>query len=222
MLIGYKHSQASIVLRIKILNSSLTTGAGLTGLTSASTGLIISTIADNEATATAYTASGSTIETIATLGTYAAPTATKCRFREVDATNHKGVYEVQLADARFAVSSAKSLLVSISGATNAAETDAVIPLNLAVESSSLGTQAKADVNAEVVDCLNVDTYAEPSSVPAATSTLVDKIKWLFALARNKRTQTSTTELVRNDADSATVGTSTKSDSAGTFTRGKFS
>lgn len=129
MLISYRRGQGSIVLRVKILNSSVSTGAGLTGLTSASSGLIISTIADNEATATAYTVAGSTIETIATLGTFAAPTATKCRFKEVDATNHKGVYEIQIADARFAVSNAKSLLVSILGATNAAETDALIPLS---------------------------------------------------------------------------------------------
>jgi len=128
MLICYKRGQGSIILRVKIRNSSVSTGAGLTGLTNASSGLIISTIADNEASATTYTAGGSTIETITTLGTYAAPTATKCRFKEVDATNHKGVYEIQLADARYAVSSAKSLLVSIVGATNAAECDAVIPL----------------------------------------------------------------------------------------------
>jgi len=128
MLIDYQHDADSITLRLKILDSSTTTGAGLTNLTFESAGLVISTIADNEATATAYTQAGSTIETIATLGTYAAPTATKCRFKEVDSTNHPGVYEIQLADARFAVASAKSLLVSISGATNCAETDAVIPL----------------------------------------------------------------------------------------------
>ena len=128
MLIGYKRGQGSIVLRVKILNSSVATGAGLTGLTSASSGLIISTIADNEATATAYTVAASNVETITTLGTYAAPSSGKCRFKELDATNHKGVYEIQIADARFAVSSAKSLLVSVSGATNAAETDVVIPL----------------------------------------------------------------------------------------------
>lgn len=128
MLISYVRGQTSIVLRIKILNSSVSTGAGLTGLTSASSGLIISTIANNEATATTYTVAGSTIETITTLGTYAAPTATKCRFKEVDATNHPGVYEIQIADARFAVASAKSLLVSVLGATNAAQCDALIPL----------------------------------------------------------------------------------------------
>jgi len=128
MLLAYKRSQTSVVFRVKILNSSVTTGAGLQGLTSASAGLVVGTIADNGATTAAYTQAGGTIETISTLGTYAAPTATKCRFKEVDATNHPGVYEIQLADARFAVASAKSLLVSISGATNCAETDALIPL----------------------------------------------------------------------------------------------
>jgi hypothetical protein len=55
MLQTFKNGQGSIVLRVKLLDSSSTTGAGLTGLTSASASLIISTIADNEATATAYT-----------------------------------------------------------------------------------------------------------------------------------------------------------------------
>jgi hypothetical protein len=128
MLIDYKNGQGSVVLRVKLRNSSVSTGAGLTGLTSASAGLVISTIADNEATATTYTVAGSTIESITTLGTYATPTATKCRFKELDATNHPGIYEVQIADARFAVSSAKSLLVSLGGATNLAQCDVVVPL----------------------------------------------------------------------------------------------
>jgi hypothetical protein len=123
-----KNSQGSVILRFKIINNSNGYGTGLTGLTSASSGLIIGTIADNEAASTAYTVSGSTIETITTLGTYAAPTATKCRFKEVDSTNHPGLYELQLADARFAVSSAKNLIVSVTGATNAADADFVIPL----------------------------------------------------------------------------------------------
>ena len=128
MLIDYKLGQTSIVIRVKILNSSVATGAGLTGLTSSSSGLRIATIADNESSSTAYTAGGSTIETITTLGTFATPTATKCRFKEVDATNHPGLYEIQLDNARYAVSNSKSLTVTVSGATNAAETDVVIAL----------------------------------------------------------------------------------------------
>src|SRR5580765_7286319 len=95
----YKNGQGSIILRGKLRDT--TTGNGKTALTSASAGLIISTIADNEATATAYTQAGSTIESITTLGTFAAPTATKCRFKELDSTNHKGIYEIQIANARW-------------------------------------------------------------------------------------------------------------------------
>lgn len=128
MLLDFKLGTTGVILRIKLRNSSVTTGAGLTGLTNASAGLVISTIADNEATATAYTQAGGTIQGITTLGTYAAPSASNCRFKEVDATNHPGLYEVQFADARLNVTSARSLVVSFSGATNLAQCDVCIPL----------------------------------------------------------------------------------------------
>jgi hypothetical protein len=121
-----KNGATSNIVRVKLLNS--TSGQGLTGLTFSSSGLIIGTICDNEAAATAYTAAGSTTETITTLATYAAPTATKCRFKEVDATNLPGLYELQLADARFAVSSAKTLRINISGATNLLDKELLIQL----------------------------------------------------------------------------------------------
>ena len=100
-------------MRVFLQDSTSTTGAGKTGLTSTSTGLIVSTIADNEATATTYTVAATNVETVTTLGTFAAPTAGKCRFREVDATNFPGVYEIHIADARYAVASSTQLLVSI-------------------------------------------------------------------------------------------------------------
>jgi hypothetical protein len=87
---------------------------------------------------------------------------------------------------------------------------------------SLAAQAKTDVNAEVVDALATDTYAEPGSVPAATSSIEDKIGWLFMLARNARTTTATTDAVRNDANSADVATSLLNDNGTTFTRGEYS
>jgi hypothetical protein len=130
MLIDYQLSQTSIILRVKIRQD--TTGAspgkGKTGLSSTSSGLIISTIADVEATATAYTSAASHVQTISTLGTYAAPTSGDCGFREVDSTNHPGLYEIQLANARFAVSNAKSLLVSITGVSGIMDCDVCIPL----------------------------------------------------------------------------------------------
>jgi hypothetical protein len=124
-----KNGATSNVFRAILRNSS--TGAGLTGLSSSSTGLIISTIADTETSATAYTQAGSTIQTITTLGTYAAPSANNCRFKEVDSTNHPGLYEFQFADARFAVSSAKYLHVCVSGAASLLTKDITIQLTSA-------------------------------------------------------------------------------------------
>jgi hypothetical protein len=79
-----------------------------------------------------------------------------------------------------------------------------------------------EVNAEVVDVLTVDTFPEVSGVPGATSTILDKLSWLFSLGRNKITQTSTTQTVRDDTDTSDVATSTVSDDGTTFTRGKYS
>jgi hypothetical protein len=128
MLHSYKNGATSVILRLKLLSSASDSGAGLAGLTSGSAGLIISTVCDNEAAAVAYTVTGSTIETITTLGTYAAPTATKCRFKEFDATNHPGWYEIHFADARFGVASARAMAISVSGATNLQQADYVIQL----------------------------------------------------------------------------------------------
>lgn len=113
--------QTSNTVRFKLTKS--TDGTAFTGLTSASSGLIISTICDNEATATAYTQAGSTIETITTLGTFATPTTNKCRFKEIDSTNHPGLYEFQFANARFAVSNARRMIISVSGVSNLFSSD---------------------------------------------------------------------------------------------------
>ncbi len=127
-MVFFKNGQTSVIVRVKLRDSSSSSGAGLTGLTSASAGLIVSTIADNEATTTRYRASSSEIETITTLGTFAAPTSGKCRFKEVDATNHPGLYEIQIADARWAVSSARSIILSVLGATNLVQVDLIVQL----------------------------------------------------------------------------------------------
>jgi len=85
--------------------------------------------------------------------------------------------------------------------------------------AALPTQA--EVNLEMLDVMTVDLFAEPSSVPAATSSMKDKMSFNFTMARNKMTQTATTGLLRNDADSATIGTSTVSDDTTTFIKGEW-
>jgi len=98
------------------------------------------------------------------------------------------------------------------------DTGTTLPATLA----ALNNLSAAQVNAEVVDALATDTYAELAGVPAATSTLADKINWLFALARNKRTQTGTTATLRNDGDTASISTATVSDDGTTTTRAEWS
>lgn len=87
-------------------------------------------------------------------------------------------------------------------------------------STNFNDISPSEVNAEVVDVLETDTHAESASVPAATSSLKDKITYMFTLNRNKMTQTATTTTLRNDADSANISTSTVSDDGTTFTKGE--
>lgn len=63
--------------------------------------------------------------------------------------------------------------------------------------------------------------AEEAAVPAASAAFRDKVNFMFALARNKITQTATTFLLRDDADAATIATSTVSDDGTTFTRSEL-
>jgi len=85
---------------------------------------------------------------------------------------------------------------------------------------SLATQAKADVNAEVLDVLSTDTFAELASIPAATSSLKDKLTWMFMWFRNRVEQTATTKILKADNGSTTVATFTESDDGTTYTSGE--
>lgn len=88
--------------------------------------------------------------------------------------------------------------------------------------NALGAQAKADVNSEVLDVLNVDTFAEPTSAPAATSSLREKIGWIFKVLRNKMTQNATTQSLYADNGTTVDSTSTVADDGTTLTRGEWS
>lgn len=88
--------------------------------------------------------------------------------------------------------------------------------------NALGTQAKADVNTEVLDVLNTDTFAEPGQgSPAATASLVAKIGYIYKFLRNKVTQTSTIFSVYNDAGSVVDQKAAVSDDGSTFTRAEI-
>lgn len=71
--------------------------------------------------------------------------------------------------------------------------------------SALNNLSAAQVNAEVLDALNVDTYAEPGQgTPAATAALTTKIGFLYKAWRNRTTQTASEYALYND-DATTKG-----------------
>lgn len=87
---------------------------------------------------------------------------------------------------------------------------------------ALGTQAKADVNAEVVDALATDTYAEPGQGnPAATTTLAAKLNYLYKAWRNLTTQTASTYKLYNDAGSTVDQKASTSYDGTTYTRNEI-
>lgn len=113
MLLSRDNGWQNGILRCVLMDNTSSTGGALVGLTPASPGLLISTIADVEAVPTPYSAASATIATIATLGVYGAPAAGTCRFQQVDATNHPGLYELQFLNSRFSVGNASHLIVTI-------------------------------------------------------------------------------------------------------------
>jgi hypothetical protein len=158
----FKASPTSVILRVKLMDSSSSSGAGKTGLAYNTSGLIISTMKIADATATAYTAAGSTIETIATLGTYVAPSTTKCRFKEISSTNHPGVYELQFDDTRFA--NTTQLLISISGATGLAQFDCEVDM----EQSDVNlSRADSTLNLKSIVILNNETDGDGIAITGA-------------------------------------------------------
>lgn len=91
-----------------------------------------------------------------------------------------------------------------------------------VQVDQLGTQAKDDVNAEMVDCLNVDTYAEPGQgTPPATTTIQNRIAHLYKRMRNKKTQSATEFDLFGDDGTTVDQKATISESGGVVTFGEL-
>lgn len=87
--------------------------------------------------------------------------------------------------------------------------------------AALNNLSAAQVNAQVLDCLAVDTYAEPSQgAPAATATLAAKINYIYKAWRNKKTQTATTFSLFADDGTTVDQKATTSDDGTTTTVGE--
>lgn len=110
---------------------------------------------------------------------------------------------------------------AVPGAYGTGTAGYILGTNLDATVSSRSTLTAAAVNTEVVDALNVDTYAEPGSgAPGATISLAQKIGYLYKAFRNKVTQTSTEYSLYADDESTVHQKATVSDDGTTFTRGE--
>ena len=87
---------------------------------------------------------------------------------------------------------------------------------LSSEISALNDISAAEVNAEVVDALNVDAYSEPTGAPPVSASLVAKIGYLYMRLRNKVTVTSSALTVFDDGGVSEFS-KTLSDDGTTFT-----
>ena len=151
----------------------------------------------------------------------------------VDADKSSGQYLVAPVAGRYQVDLVKCSGNFVLGASSSGH----MPVDLAKGSGSyilapvsgflqaqpgqFSTNARSEINAEMVDALNTDTYAEPgTAAPAATTTLERKLSFLFKAWRNRVTQDDERYSVYND-DAATTGQfATVSDSGGVFDKGE--
>jgi len=113
---------------------------------------------------------------------------------DADAVAADAVSEIQSGLATAAA------LATVDGIVDAilVDTDTTIPGLI----GALNNLSAAEVNAEVLDVLNVDTFAEPSGVPAATATLATKLGYLFMALRNQVTVTASKKTFFDDGGSA--------------------
>jgi len=143
-----------------------------------------------------------------------------------------GILDVNLkniADAAVSTSTAQ-LGVNVVSVANDAITAAAIGTGAidadafaadAIGAAELAADAIAEIKAAVVEALNTDTYAEPGQgAPAATTTLVAKIGYLYKAWRNKSTQTASQYSLFADDATTVDQKATFADDATTATRGE--
>lgn len=135
-----------------------------------------------------------------------------------------GVNAVQLAGQTITAATGVTFPASVASPTNitAGTITTVTNLTNAPTSGDLTATMKASINAEVVDALATDTYAEPAQgAPAATATLAAKIGYLYKAWRNKSTQTSSTYSLYADDTTTVDQKATVADDGTTLTRGEI-
>lgn len=89
-------------------------------------------------------------------------------------------------------------------------------------SGSVGNvSGNVTISSGSVDAVWAKTMTELSAVPGVTADVLSALTWVFELARNKVTQTSSTQSVYKDNGSTVLATATVSDDGSVFTRNEF-
>lgn len=197
----------SQILQIKILDKTKTDGSGLTGLTNASGSLTAYYHRDTDTTATAISLVTMTVGTFTSSG-----------FKEIDATNMPGWYQLCPPNACFA-SGASSVGIMLKGAANMADCDIEIDL-----ASNVIAGTVSDKTGYILASTGLAQIVptEPTQIPTwGTTSLSGLIAWITALSLNKKTQTSSTAVLRNYADSGQIAQKTVADDTTTLTDGRW-
>ena len=142
-----------------------------------------------------------------------ASVCTEARLAELDAANLPAVTDAILVDTG----------TTLDGRIPAALVGGRMDSDIGAKTGNvaLSTQEKADVNAEVVDAVATDTYAEPGQgTPAATTTLAAKLNYLYKAWRNRVTQTATQYTLYADNATTVDQKAAVSDDATTFDKGE--
>jgi len=184
----------AMILGTDLFDVSMTQILGTAVSTPATAGILDANVKNinNVAAATPGAAGGVFIA-----GTNAATTVTTAL-----TTTFTGNLTGSVASVTGAVGSVTGAVGSVTGAVGSV-TGAVggnVSGNVTGSVGALAAQAKADVNAEVVDVIRVDQIAElAQAAPAATPTVATALMLLYHALRNQITVTSSSMTISNDA-----------------------
>ncbi len=183
------------------------------------------------------------IPTTAMRGTDSAATAAVCtetRLAELDAANLPAAVDAipttpmrGTDDAALALEVTAARMAELDAGTpgrmanqvDVIQTDTTVDIpallsTLQATVDALENVSAADVNAQVVDVMTVDTHVQPTAVLPLTPTIVEMMHMVAAHYRNKHFQDSSLFTLRDDADSADIYTAAISEVGGVTTREK--
>lgn len=219
---GAAVSTTSAQLGVNVVNAAGTAwGSGaITAGVIATNAIGADELADGAITAATFAASAIDATAIAA----DAITAAKIADGAIDAATFAAGAITASAIAADAIGASELADGAITAATFAAGAiDATAIANGAIDAATFAAGAidAAALAADAATELWSKAISAPTAAPAATATALDALAWIFTLARNKITQTSTTQTLRNDADDGSIATAAVSDDGTTAIRAEW-